>query len=74
MSTRKRVFVLLLVIIQACLIWPVYPLFSNIHPMLLGLPFSFFWVILMLVASFLLVLWYYLTDTHDQKSANPDKA
>ena len=62
MSRRKIFFLISLLVIQLCLIWPVYPLFSDIRPLVLGLPFSFAWVIFVLLAAFALVLWYYLTD------------
>lgn len=62
MTARKRIFLLLFALIQISLIWPVYPLMSDIYPLILGLPLSFAWVILMLIASFLTLLWYYLTD------------
>jgi hypothetical protein len=62
MTTRKKVFIILFLAIQLGLIWPVYPLFADLHPFILGLPLSFFWVIFMLVSAFLLLLWYYLTD------------
>lgn len=67
MTTRKKIFVTLMVLIQICLIWPVYPLFSDIYPLILGLPLSFFWVILMLVTAFSTMLWFYLTDDDTER-------
>ncbi|HKK45900.1 MAG TPA: hypothetical protein VJ964_10280 [Balneolaceae bacterium] len=72
MSTRKKIFVVLLVLIQLGLIWPVYSFFSGIYPMILGLPLSFAWVVLMLLCGFFLLLWYYLTDP-DRKSHSQQK-
>lgn len=71
MKRKKIIFLLLLLGIQMALIWPVYPLFSSIDPMILGLPFSFIWVILMLFCAFFLLLWYYLNDP-DLPPAQPD--
>ncbi|MDR8391156.1 hypothetical protein NC796_08410 [Aliifodinibius sp. S!AR15-10] len=62
MTTRKKIFLVIILLIQISIIWPVYPLFSDISPMILGLPLSFAWVVGMLIASFLTILWYYLTD------------
>jgi len=62
MSKRKTIFLIGLLFIQLGLIWPVYPLFSDIYPLILGLPLSFAWVILVLFAAFFLLLWYYLSD------------
>lgn len=62
MTRRKIIFLLLLAAVQVGLIWPVYPLFSGIRPFILGLPLSFFWLLVMLSLAFGTLLWYYLTD------------
>lgn len=62
MSKRKVIFLVGLLIIQLSLIWPIYPLFSTVEPMILGLPLSFAWVVFVLIAAFSLLLWYYLSD------------
>ena len=38
------------------LVWPVYPLFGGIRPLVLGLPLSLAWVVLWLVVVFLALL------------------
>ncbi len=63
MTRRKWIFLGLLLLIQLSVIWPVYPLFSEVEPLVLGLPLSFAWVILVLFCAFFLLLWYYLGDT-----------
>lgn len=70
MNKRKIIFLISVLFIQLALIWPIYPLFGNARPFILGLPLSFFWMIVVLTAAFLLVLWYYLTDTKHSKSQN----
>ncbi len=62
MTTRKIVFLSLFILLQLCLIWPIYPLFSEIYPMILGLPLSFAWIIFVLICTFGLLVWYYLSD------------
>lgn len=62
MTTRKRIFLILFFAIQLGLIWPVYPIFGGIYPMILGLPLSFAWIILMLLSGFALLLWYHLSE------------
>jgi len=62
MTKRKRIFAVIIILIQIALIWPVYPLVADIYPLILGLPLSFAWVVGLLIASFLTLLWYYLTD------------
>ncbi|MGD8427224.1 MAG: hypothetical protein PVH63_06310 [Balneolaceae bacterium] len=67
---RKKIFVILLVLIQLGLVWPIYSFFSGIYPMILGLPLSFAWVVFMLLCGFFLLFWYYLGD-QDRKKAKP---
>jgi len=72
MTTRKKVFLGLLLVIQLGVIWPGYALFSDIYPMILGLPLSFAWIVVMLLAAFFLLLWYYLSDPdRKQQSQSP---
>ncbi|MDX1637383.1 MAG: hypothetical protein R3281_05410 [Balneolaceae bacterium] len=68
MRKRKTVFLVIIFIIQVSIIWPVYPVFSDSHPLILGLPLSFAWITGMLVLSFVTVLWYYLSDPARQTS------
>lgn len=43
-------------------IWPVYPLFAGIRPMVLGIPFSLFYVIVLLLVAFLVLLGLFLWE------------
>lgn len=70
MTRRKTIFIVALLIIQLCLIWPVYPLFADIYPLILGIPLSFAWVIFVLFAAFFLLLWYYLSEPEKNDSLN----
>ena len=52
---ERRVYrgvTLFFVALFAALIWPVYPLFSGIRPMILGVPLSLAYVVLLVLASF----------------------
>jgi len=52
--SRRLAFVCVLVVTAAALVWPVYPFFaSSPRPLVLGLPFSFAWVILWLTVIFI---------------------
>lgn len=62
MTKRKIIFLVIFIILQLGLIWPIYPLFSDIKPMIFGLPLSFAWIIFVLICCFFLLLWYYLSD------------
>lgn len=68
MSSRKKIFLSLLVIIQLAIIWPVYSLFDGIYPLILGLPLSFAWIVAMLLSAFFLLLWYYWSDPAHKES------
>ena len=73
MSARKKIFLILLFLIQIFVIWPGYALFSDIYPMILGLPLSFAWIVIMLLAAFFLLLWYYLSDpSHNSSQQKPE--
>ena len=38
------------------LIWPIYPLFGRIRPMILGMPLSLFYIVTVIVTVFLVML------------------
>lgn len=68
-STRKKrsfILIALLAIIQICLIWPVYPLFGSAEPLILGIPLSFFWVILMVLTSFFALLTFFIKENQEE--------
>jgi hypothetical protein len=44
------------VAVFAAMLWPVYPLFGGIRPMILGLPFSLFYQVCLLALSFLVLV------------------
>ena len=43
-------------------IWPVYPRFGGIHPMILGIPLSLFYVVALVALSFLAILALYMWE------------
>lgn len=49
-------------VVLAALVWPVYPLFADIRPLVLGMPLSLAWVVAWVVASFLGLLAVYLWE------------
>jgi RsiW-degrading membrane proteinase PrsW (M82 family) len=68
-SRKKRTFILvpILVIIQLCLIWPIYPIMASAKPLILGIPLSFFWVILMVCFSFISLLIFFRKDADNDE-------
>lgn len=60
---RRRLLVAgILGVATIALIWPVYPFFGGIRPFVLGLPFSFAWVILWLLIVFFAFAWLYRSE------------
>ena len=46
--------------------WPVYTLFSETFPLILGLPLSLAWIVLALAVIFCALLWLYRSDLRDE--------
>lgn len=62
---RRRVYLAVLVFYLAAtvgLVWPVYAAFGGIRPTVLGIPFSLLYVVLWVVASFLVLLALFLWE------------
>lgn len=51
-----------LVLVFVALVWPVYPLFADIRPFVLGMPLSLVWVVAWLFVSFFTLLAVYLWE------------
>lgn len=62
---RRILFVAAYLLVTASLVWPIYPVFSGIHPLILGLPLSLAWIVLALLAGFAAVLALYLTEDEE---------
>jgi len=62
---RRLVFVAVYLGVTSALVWPIYPRFSGIFPLVLGLPFSLAWMVLALVIGFCAVLWLFLSEEED---------
>lgn len=59
---RRLIFSAIILVATLALIWPVYPLFSDVRPLILGLPLSLAWVILWLGIVFGALVWLYRTE------------
>ena len=62
---KRWIFVAVLLLVTAGLTWPLYPLFSNIYPMLFNLPFSLSWLIILLAITMAGLTWLYRTDSSE---------
>ena len=65
MTRARRAAAVFFLLAFVGLIWPVYSLFGNERPILLGMPQSLFYVAVWLVASFLVLLALYLHEERD---------
>ncbi|WP_257348777.1 DUF3311 domain-containing protein [Pseudalkalibacillus decolorationis] len=73
MSKRKftAIYSFSLLIPLLLLLFPLFSLGNRETPIIFGLPFSFFWVILWIIVTFLIVLFLYRIDPDkDEEEAN----
>lgn len=59
---RRLTLVGILLAATLSLVWPIYPLFSGIYPLLFGLPLSLAWPTFWLVVVFAALLWLFLSE------------
>lgn len=62
---RRLIFLAIYVLVAASLVWPIFPLFSGVHPLIFGLPFSLAWVILALGVMFTVLFWLFRSEHRD---------
>ncbi len=62
---RRLAFLAVYLVVAALLVWPIYPLFSGIRPLILGLPLSLAWVVSALSVMFAALLWLYRSEDRD---------
>ncbi len=60
---RRLAFIGVMLAALVALIWPVYPIFGDVRPLILGLPLSLAWVILWLAISFGALVWLYRAES-----------
>lgn len=71
---RRLVFVAVYLVVTSALVWPIYPRFSGIFPLVLGLPFSLAWMVMALVVGFFAVLWLFLSEEGDSGTAGDGRS
>ena len=64
LSPVHRAAIGFFLLLFAATMWPVYPLFAGISPMVLGIPFSLFYQILLVAFSFSALLGLFLWEYH----------
>lgn len=61
---RRIIFAVIAGLACLSIVWPVYPLFSTIYPMLFNLPFSLGWLVIWLIITLCALGWLYKTESH----------
>ena len=62
LTAVHKAVILYFVFIFLAMIWPIYPLFNSIFPLVLGMPLSLFYLVFLLALSFLVLLSLYLWE------------
>ena len=62
---RRQAFLAIYLVVAALLVWPIFPYFSGIRPLILGLPLSLAWVVLALAVMFCALVWLFRADQRD---------
>lgn len=63
LNRGRKVFVAVMLIATAAIIWPGYALFSSAEPLIFGFPLSFAWIIFWVMISFAAMMGLYLSDS-----------
>lgn len=63
---RRWIFLAVYAAVAAMLVWPVFPRFAGVQPLILGLPLSLAWVVLSLGVIFTALFWLFRADDRDR--------
>lgn len=58
----RRATAAFFLLVLLALVWPVYPHFSGIRPLVLGMPFSLYYVLVLLAGAFAVLLGIFLWE------------
>lgn len=61
-ATMRRLTLIFFLLYLAALTWPGYLPFNRVDPPILGLPFSFAWVVLWVILGWVMLACLYLAD------------
>lgn len=67
---RRRIYRFLVgyfLLIFVGMIWPIYPLFGRIRPFVFGIPFSLFYLVSLLSATFAALLAVYIWESRNNE-------
>ncbi len=67
-TARRRTGFLVALAVLLLSIWPLYPWVGGIRPLVFGMPFSMFWLVLMIAAVFCTFLALFAADREDDEA------
>ena len=67
---RRYIFLAAWITISGMLVWPIYPLFAGVRPLVAGLPLSLAWILLAMVLMCAFLFWLFLGE--EQKGGRND--
>lgn len=70
--TFNKIFIIVCVVAFLPLIFPLFGLANSATPIVLGLPFNFFWVILWVLVVFAAVIVLYFLDPENKQREGED--
>lgn len=62
---RRLIFLAVWLTAAAMLLWPIFPIFSGVEPLILGLPLGFAWAVAAVLVVFFGLLWLYLGEVDE---------
>lgn len=65
---RHRVGFWVALVVLLLSIWPLYPWLAGIRPLVLGMPFSMFWLVVMIATVFFTFLTLFTADREDDEA------
>ena len=66
-NIRMYTFLLFSFLILLMLVFPVYSIGNRVYPFILGMPFSFAWVLFAIVIQFVGLVFFVLLDKSDEE-------
>jgi cytochrome c biogenesis factor len=58
----RKIFIIVMVLVFLPTIFPIFAVANRVEPIILGVPFSFFWVVMWIVIAFAALLVLYFVD------------
>ncbi len=72
--SERRIYkaaTILFIVVFFAFMWPIYPIFNHIRPLILGMPASLFYLVFLLSVAFAAILALYLWEDRHGKLEDP---